>query len=320
MALCDRLEQEQTDSLEAHRTLVETLLRTLTDAPDAEAAQQAWTRIAQHFDTLFTTEHSIDQLKQTILQLAVMGKLVPQNPEDEPASVLLEKIAKEKARLVKEGRIKKPKKLPENGEKEMPFELPEGWAWTTLSYLGVFSGGKTPSKNRPEYWNGNIPWVTPKDMGGDEILDSIDHVTIKSTEDGLALYEPDSLLFVVRSGILRRKFPVAVAKIKCTVNQDLKVLSPYFPQTSSYIRLMMKGFEPYILENLTKSGMTVESIIFDKFATHSFPIPPLAEQHRIVAKVDELIALCDTLKARIREAQTTELRLADAVVARAVAG
>ncbi|MGV6818762.1 MAG: restriction endonuclease subunit S [Thiotrichales bacterium] len=149
MALCDRLEQEQTDSREAHQTLVETLLRTLTEAPDdvqearvsreagmpgatAEAAQQAWQRIAEHFDLLFTTEAAIDQLKQTILQLAVMGKLVPQNPADEPASVLLEKIAKEKARLVKEGKIKKQKKLPEITEEEKPFELPEGWAWAFI--------------------------------------------------------------------------------------------------------------------------------------------------------------------------------------------
>ncbi|HHJ14774.1 MAG TPA: hypothetical protein ENJ79_10450, partial [Gammaproteobacteria bacterium] len=121
MALCDRLEQEQTDSRETHQTLVETLLRTLVQAPNdvqevqvsreagtpgatVEAVQQAWQRIARHFDILFTTEAAIDQLKQTILQLAVMGKLVPQDPNDKPASVLLEKIAEEKARLVKEGK------------------------------------------------------------------------------------------------------------------------------------------------------------------------------------------------------------------------
>ncbi len=129
MALCDRLEQEQTDSLEAHQTLVESLLRTLTDAPDAEATQQAWTRIAQHFDTLFTTEHSIDQLKQTILQLAVMGKLVPQDPSDEPAKNLLDRIAEEKKRLVKEGKIKKAPKLDPIKDELAPFELPENWEW-----------------------------------------------------------------------------------------------------------------------------------------------------------------------------------------------
>ncbi|MBF4444039.1 restriction endonuclease subunit S, partial [Vibrio anguillarum] len=91
-----------------------------------------WTRISEHFDTLFTTEQSIDQLKQTILQLAVMGKLVPQDPNDEPAAKLLERIAEEKAQLVKEKKIKKQKALPPIADDEKPFELPNGWEWARI--------------------------------------------------------------------------------------------------------------------------------------------------------------------------------------------
>ena len=132
MALCDQLEQQTESSLSAHQTLVETLLNTLLNA-DQNSFDPAWERIAQHFDVLFTTEHSIDQLKQTILQLAVMGKLVPQDPNDEPASVLLEKIAAEKEQLIKDKVIKKQKPLPPISEEEKPFELPVGWEWVTLS-------------------------------------------------------------------------------------------------------------------------------------------------------------------------------------------
>ena len=107
MALCDQLEQQQTGSIEAHQSLVEILLGTLTCVESQQELSQAWSRIANHFDTMFTTEDSIDQLKQTIHQLAVMGKLVPQDPNDEPASVLLKKITEEKERLIKEGRLKK---------------------------------------------------------------------------------------------------------------------------------------------------------------------------------------------------------------------
>ena len=107
MSLCDQLEQQSLTSLDAHQQLVETLLATLTDSPNAEVLAENWARISQHFDTLFTTEASIDALKQTILQLAVMGKLVPQDPNDEPASELLKHIEQEKAQLVKEGKIKK---------------------------------------------------------------------------------------------------------------------------------------------------------------------------------------------------------------------
>lgn len=107
MALCDQLEQCSESQLAAHQTLVEALLATLTDSSDTEELAQNWARLSTHFDTLFTTERSIDALKQTIMQLAVMGKLVPQDPSDEPASALLERIAAEKAQLIKEKKIKK---------------------------------------------------------------------------------------------------------------------------------------------------------------------------------------------------------------------
>jgi len=135
MALCDQLEQEQEDTDGIHQILVETVLEPMTKAADYDECIAAWQRISNHFDTLFATGQSIDHLKQTILQLAVMGRLVPQDPNDEPASVLLQKIAREKARLIKEGKIKKEKKLPEISEDEMPFELPEGWEWVNLSDL-----------------------------------------------------------------------------------------------------------------------------------------------------------------------------------------
>ncbi|EOE5508815.1 restriction endonuclease subunit S [Cronobacter sakazakii] len=139
MFLCDQLEQQSLTSLEAHQQLVETLLATLTDSQDAEELAENWARISQHFDTLFTTEASIDALKQTILQLAVMGKLVPQDPNDEPAAELLKRIEQEKAQLVKEGKIKKQKPLPPVSEEEKPFELPQGWEWCRLGDLALSS-------------------------------------------------------------------------------------------------------------------------------------------------------------------------------------
>ena len=167
MALCDQLEQQQTDSNETHHILVETLLATLTQAADQADFDEAWQRIADQFDTLFTTETSIDQLKQTILQLAVMGKLVPQDPSEEPASVLLKKIAKEKARLVKEGKIKKYKPLPPVDVNAAPFDLPSGWVWARFPEVGDFGRGK--SKHRPRndpslYSEGKYPMVQTGDV------------------------------------------------------------------------------------------------------------------------------------------------------------
>ena len=240
--------------------------------------------------------YGIKKLRELILELAVRGKLVPQDPNDEPASELLKRIAAEKAELVKQGKIKKQKPLPEISEEEKPFELPEGWEWVTFSHLGYFFGGKTPSKIKDEYWGGTIPWVTPKDMKTNLIVDSEDKVTPLAIEDGLTKVSPGSILFVARSGILRRIFPVAITSIECTVNQDIKVLSPFFSDISYYIRLMMNGFERYIIENLTKTGTTVESLLFEDFISHPFMIPPFAEQNRILSTVKKLMSLCDQLE------------------------
>lgn len=240
--------------------------------------------------------YGIKKLRELVLELAVRGGLVPQDPNEEPANVILERVAAARDRSIREGRIKRQKELPKPSDDNKPFCLPKGWQWVSLSQLGMFSGGKTPSKMKAMYWDGDIPWVTPKDMKIPHIYDTEDHVTKAAIDDGLELYEPESVLFVVRSGILRRSFPVAVAKVKCTVNQDLKVLSLFKKELSPYVHLMMRGFERYILENLTKTGMTVESVLFDEFSTHYFMLPPLAEQHRIIAKVDELMTLCDQLE------------------------
>ena len=100
---------------------------------------QNWIRIVEHFDTLLTTDHSIEQLKQTVLQLAVMGRLVPQDDSDEPASVLLDKIAAEKARLVKEKKIKKQRPLPAIADEEKLFPLPKGWEWCRVEDISLHS-------------------------------------------------------------------------------------------------------------------------------------------------------------------------------------
>ncbi|HDV3212807.1 TPA: restriction endonuclease subunit S, partial [Escherichia coli] len=161
ISLCDQLEQQSLTSLDAHQQLVETLLGTLTDSQNAEELAENWARISEHFDTLFTTEASVDALKQTILQLAVMGKLVPQDPNDEPASELLKRIAQEKAQLVKEGKIKKQKPLPPISDEEKPFELPEGWEWCKFGLTSEFINGDRGSNypNKNEYVSQGIPWI-----------------------------------------------------------------------------------------------------------------------------------------------------------------
>lgn len=310
MRVCDALEATGQRQAAHHRQLVQTLLGDLT-----ADSHTSWQRVAAHFDTLLDRPSAVDALEQTILQLAVRGQLVPQDPADEPASTLLKRIRAEKDRLIAAGKIKRDKPLAPIGEDEQPFELPRGWEWVRMVDLGDFKGGKTPSTQRPEFWGGHIPWITPKDMKRSYLAESEDWVTSQAVADGLGVIQPNSVLMVVRSGILRRTFPVAINTVATTINQDLKALEMVQPEMATYVQLMLKGFERVILRSLTKVGTTVESIQFDLFSSHCFPLPPLPEQARIVARVAQLRRLCADLRQRLMQSQTTQSALAEALVA-----
>lgn len=325
MALCDRLEQQQTGSNAIHQALVETLLTTITHAVDQDASAEAWKRIDNHFDTLFTTEQSIDQLKQTILQLAVMGKLVQQDPNDEPASVLLEKIAKKKARLIKEGKIKKQKPLPEISDDEKPFELPQGWEWVKLGNIASFENGDRSSRYPKEHdlQPSGIPFFGAKDMVDGELsfdnnLRFISEDKFKKLSNG-KLYDLDFVILlrgtVGKIAIYRANSKHSTGFINAQmiiVRMIDKELCNFFGRYSSSV-----FYQSAVAFKTT--GSAVRQMPGNALSDFLIPLPPLSEQHRIVPKVDELIALCDNLKTRLNDAQTTQIQLADVIVEQAVA-
>ncbi|EDU6367309.1 TPA: restriction endonuclease subunit S [Salmonella enterica subsp. houtenae] len=318
MSLCDQLEQHSLSNLDAHQHLVETLLTTLTDSQNADELAENWARISEHFDTLFTTEASIDALKQTIRQLAVMGKLVPQDPNDEPASELLKRIAQEKAQLVKDGKIKKQKPLPPISDEEKPFELPDGWEWVRLGEIGEIKGGGTPSKNNSEFWEGDIPWVSPKDMKVDYISKSELTISQEAVQNSsVTLISEGSLLFVVRGMILAHTFPVAIAKKEVTINQDMKAISTDLYHTDFLIK-MMQACSTRVLSLVDRSSHGTCKLVSDKLFNLVLPIPPLKEQLRISSEVHGFISHCEKLKKNIKETQQTQLYLADALTDAAI--
>ncbi|MEG2664807.1 MAG: restriction endonuclease subunit S [Hafnia sp.] len=318
MSLCDQLEQYSLSSLDAHQQLVETLLTTLTDSQNADELAENWARISEHFDTLFTTEASIDALKQTILQLAVMGKLVPQDPNDEPASELLKRIAQEKAQLVKDGKIKKQKPLPPISDEEKPFVTPNHWEWVRFGEIGEIKGGGTPSKNNSAFWEGDIPWVSPKDMKVDYISKSELSISQDAVQNSsVTLISEESLLFVVRGMILAHTFPVAIAKKEVTINQDMKAISTdlYHPD---FLIKMMKACSIRVLSLVDRSSHGTCKLVSDKLFSLVLPLPPLKEQLRISSEVDSFINNCENLKQIIKETQQTQLHLADALTDAAI--
>lgn len=319
MALCDQLEQQTDASLGAHQTLVETLLSVLTSAADHAQFVSAWQRIAGHFDTLFTTEESIAQLKQTILQLAVMGKLVPQDPNDEPASELLKKIAAEKAKLVKEGKIKKEKPRSLIGENEKHFGLPENWEWVRIADLSelITSGSRDWAQYLSD--DGGI-FVTMGNLsrGSYELrLDNLRFVNPPSNGEGnrTRLEAHDLLISITGDvgnlGRIPENFGEAyINQHTCLVRFLPSCRGRYFPEALRSPLASQQFNEP---QRGVKNSFRLSDV-----DTITIPLPPFAEQHRIVAKVDELMALCDQLKSRLSAAQTTQLHLADALVEQAI--
>lgn len=318
MALCDQLEQQQTQSIEAHQKLVEILLGTLTRVESRQELSEALTRIASHFDILFTTEQSIDQLKQIILQLAVMGKLVPQDPSDEPASALIENIAKEKKLLIKEGMIKKQEPLTEISDDEKPFDLPPGWTWTRLGNLSsnIHYGYTASAIHRGD----GIRLLRITDIQNDAVnWEAVPGCDIEDDKAKDFLLENDDILIARTGGTIGKSYLVENIDVEAVFASYLIRVKRIDGVYSSFIKTFL-GSQVYWHQLYANSmGTGQPNVNATALKGLVFPIPPLSEQYRIVAKVDELMALCDALKARLADAQAIQIHLADAIVEQAVA-
>ena len=246
------------------------------------------------------------KLRQKILDLAIRGKLVPQDPNDEPASVLLERIKEEKERLIKEGKIRKSKKTVSSDTYHYENKyLPKGWTICSLDDLATFGGGKTPSMDNRKYWNNaKHLWITSKDMKFAHIADSLLKIS-DAALDQMTIYGKGTLLIVTRSGILRHTFPIAILDTEATVNQDVKAISCVLSHIHTYLYYVIKAQEQVILKDYHKDGTTVDSIDFDKFKKLIVPLPPLSEQYRIVEEIEHWFALIDQIEQGKTDLQTT---------------
>jgi len=313
MSLCDQLEQQSLTSLEAHSQLVETLLATLTNSQNAEELAENWARISQHFDTLFTTEASIDALKQTILQLAVMGKLVPQDPNDEPASELLKRIEQEKAQLVKEGKIKKQKPLPPISDEEKTFELPEGWEWVQVQDIcSKITDGEHSTPKRSE--SGHY-LISARNVTNDGIsLSDVDYVPTEVFKKIRSRCDPNiGDILISCSGSIGR---VALVDMNNTYSmvRSAAMIRPVSEKLN--LNYLMTSLKSPLLQNqmIARSKKSAQANLFlGAISCLVLPLPPAHEQNKIAIKIKYLNEICDHLKSRLQSAQQIQLRLADAL-------
>lgn len=230
-----------------------------------------------------------DKLKQSVLQYAMEGKLVKQNPSDEPASELIKKIENEKAELVKEGKIKKSKKLPAITDDEKPFDIPDSWEWVRLGEIGIVTSGGTPRKAEKSYWDdANIPWITPAVMSKaqNNIIFDNDNVG-KINQKGLS--NSSAQLISANSIVVSSRAPIGYINIvpfAYTTNQGCKSISTYAKVDNKYVYYAIKFSVPDMYKRA--SGTTFKEISGTRFGETVIPLPPLEEQKRIITKVEKL--------------------------------
>nr|WP_315495939.1 restriction endonuclease subunit S [uncultured Rhodoferax sp.] len=320
MRLCDALEAKGQREATQHAQLVSTLLDTLTDSETPAQLADNWHRIATHFDLLLDRPEAVDALEQTILQLAVRGLLVPQDPKDEPASELLQKIRAEKDKLILEGKIKRDKPLPPIPEDEQQFALPSGWEWTQTGQLVNDSeAGWSPtcigSPRRSGHWGvlkvSAVSWGAFDANANKELPADLAPRPEYEVQDGdFLLSRANTEELVARSVVVGTTEPklmlsdkIIRLEVSSLMNRDFLNLC----NNANHARV-------HYIANASGTSSSMKNVSREVVLRTPIPLPPRAEQFRIVTRVAQLRRLCADLRQRLSASQSTQAHLAEALV------
>lgn len=316
MVLCDRLEGVRKTRETTRQRLTRATYTQIVASYEDSGAFRASARFAVGaLPALTARSEQMASLRRTILDFAVRGKLVPRDPADEPASALVERMAAGKARMVREGAIRKPRIQSHGGDLTPLFTVPRDWLWCRLSSVGAIVGGGTPRANDPanfEQPGQGIPWLTPADLGsqGSRYIArgrrDLSELGLRSC--AATLMPAGTVLFSSRAPIGY----VAIAANPISTNQGFKSIVPFVTDCSRFIALVMEALAPTI--DAAASGTTFKEVPGKMVSGLPFPLPPLAEQRRIVAKVDEIMALSDRLEAGLHTASAARARLFESLL------
>ncbi len=294
----EQLEQLTVERISLKEDFVTSALQQFT----TNNANQEWTYLQDHFKSFFNETRNIKKLRETVLQLAVQGKLTADwranHPDTEDASVLLKRIQEKKAQLIKDKKIKKEKALPKITKEEIPYELPEGWVWTCLGNIGNAITGTTPPTKDPENYGTFIPFLGPADISNNSMKYPIEGLSEAGLKKG-RLIESNSLMMVCIGGSMG-KCNVNRKDVSC--NQQINVLTPIFSPVD-YVKIMCQT--PYFqIEVWDRStGSATPMINKNKWLHIPIALPPLEEQKAIVEKVNALMGLCDSLEQEVEQSQ-----------------
>ncbi|RQC70159.1 restriction endonuclease [Pseudomonas aeruginosa] len=313
MARCDELEKLCAAQQKARLTVHTAAIKQLLNIAEPDQHQRAQAFLAEHFGELYIVKENVAELRKAILQLAVMGKLVLQGPNDQPASELLKEIEAEKQRLVKEGKIKKPKPLPPVKPEEVPYALPQGWEWVRLGDIGYTNIGLTYSP--ADVSEAGIPVLRSNNIKNGKLdLSDLKRVQMQVRES--TLVHDNDLLICARNGS------------KALVGKTALITDLTEPTAfGAFMAIFRSRFNQYLLHFINSplfrnmidevNTMTINQITQDNLRSTIFPLPPLAAQRRIVAQIEQLMKSCDSLDQKIDATTTKQAELLSAVIAQA---
>lgn len=318
MALCDKLEAERNTRSETHTRLIRAVHHPLTEASGAASTATAWRRIRNHFTALYTTRESVQALRQTILQLAVQGKLLAQDLDDEPASIMLDRISHKRDRFAGSNGRKRSKAFQAIHDTDTPFDVPTGWLWTKLGFLAEFINGDRGKNypNKSEYVDHGVPWINTGhiERNGQLTTSGMNFITEQKFESlRSGKIQEGDLVYCLRGATFGKTAFVSPYS-KGAIASSLMIIRPFVTEMNSYIFRYLTS--PFGRSQIFRfdNGSAQPNLSAGSVTMYDFPLPPIAEQHRIVAKVDELMALCDRLDAAITARDATASRYAEAVV------
>lgn len=316
MQLCDALEARGRLEAEQHARLTGALFDALAASESAHALAENWHRVAAHFDLLLDRPEAVDALEQTILQLAVRGLLVPQDPTDEPASVLLQEIRAEKDRLIAAGKIKRDKPLPPIADEETPFELPRGWEWARAeAVLSLLNGYAFRSEcfkpsgirllRNINVSHGELDWSQAAHLDC-ESAQEFDRFLLEVGDIVLSLDRPLISTGLKYAVVREEDLPCLLLQRVAKLSPARRVITPPFVELWLQSELFTTAIDPGRSNGVPHiSTKQVEGMLL--------PIPPIPEQSRIVDRVTELRSLCAALRQRLAAARQTQSRLAEAL-------
>lgn len=319
LSFCDELDQLR-NGKEQKRLAVNTgAINALLKASEEKDFNSAWKFIEKNFSELYSVKENVTELRKAILQLAVMGKLVPQDPKDKPASGLLKEIQVEKDKLIKSGKLKKQKLLLPITDKEIPFQIPQGWEWVRLGNIATFYNGDRSSRypNESDLQSSGIPFFGAKDIQNGVL--SLSDVRFISKKKFLELsggkLEVGDFVILLRGTVGKTARFFGNDEFKTGfINAQMLIIRLLNPDMCDFVDIYFDSFLFQKMVNDKTTGAVIRQMPANVVEDFLIPLPPLEEQRKIIKKMLLLMSICDGLEVKILTSEQTQASLLSAII------